>query len=424
MHTSDLINRKLALPETIDSYFLLLRFLTVAAGLLWYVIIPYDSGRTEILAWLLAVYAVYSCLLYVAIYRRPQAIRVFYSVTLGVDLLFVYVLVAHVGRLVGSYFLAFYLLVAMHSFYFGLAIGLVGALFSSLLYTATYLSSNAYLIVPWPDFLLRITFLFLIALSLGLLAGREKAMRRELESLNRDLLRKNTILEQTYRYLSIGKLIGEIAEGINGPCGTIAARSELLMYEARDRNLDASFVKGLKVINHCAHQVAQVIKSLLTFSKQKVSMESVDVNQLIEETLLLMEVESMGKSVRVEKDLTPTLPPVKGDPYELKGVLINLISNAIDAMPTGGKIAVSTELSSNDSGEVRCTIADSGTGIPAEELDRIFNPFFTTKQHNGGVGLGLSTSLSVMKKHNGMITVRSKPGEGTSFSLTLPSYSA
>ncbi|TAK08334.1 HAMP domain-containing histidine kinase [bacterium] len=104
-------------------------------------------------------------------------------------------------------------------------------------------------------------------------------------------------------------------------------------------------------------------------------------------------------------------------------VLINLIGNGVDALRNGGTITIATQIDSNskDGGEVTCTITDNGTGIPEENLQRIFNPFFTTKRNTGGIGLGLSISLSVMKKHNGLITVRSKLGEGSTFKISLPS---
>lgn len=418
-----IVKRAVPLPETVDFFFLILRLFTILGGVLWYLIVPYEPSRKEFLAWLLVFYTIYSCLLYVGIGRWPKEIRGFYLTTLGVDLFFVFALVRYVGQITGSFYIAFYLLVAIHSFYFGLRVGLVTALLSSLLYAYVYIDVSGPSLVPWPDFLMRIVFLFLIAVSLGLLAEREKGMRKKLEELNRELSRKNSILEQTYQHLSIGKLIGEIAQGINSPCGIMAARSEVLMQDAKDRGLAEEFVKGLEVINKYSYQVAQVIRSLLSFSKQKgFEMKPLDLNHLVEETLLLVERESKERGVKVEKGLMSGLPPIMGDPYELKGVLINLISNAMDAVSRGGTIGITTQLASGDNGVVECTVTDNGSGISEENRDRIFNPFFTTKDNAGGIGLGLSTSLSVMKKHNGLITVKSKPGEGSSFSLSLPSY--
>ena len=166
-----------------------------------------------------------------------------------------------------------------------------------------------------------------------------------------------------------------------------------------------------------------IIKSLLNFSKHEgFEKRALDLNQLVEETLLLTQRELEEKGVRVEKQLAPALPAVLGDSFELKGVLINLLSNAMDALPEGGVIGVATHFDAKTSGEVICTVRDNGKGIPEEYQERIFNPFFTTKEKTGGIGLGLSTSLSIMKKHNGMIAVKSKSGEGSAFSFALPSY--
>ena len=419
------LQRWFALPETLDLYFLLLRLSTVLGGLVWYLAVPYEASRRDVLVWLVAGYAVYSCLLYGAIFRWPKRIRVLYLATLATDLMFVFVLVRYVGHLSSSFFIAFYLIAAIHSFYFGLRVGIFTAVAASLLYLKAYGDLAVFGFIPWQDFLLRVTFLFLIAVSLGLLAQREKAMRIKVEELNRELARKNSILEQNYRHLSIGKLIGEIAAGINSPCGLMAIRSEVLMAEARENNYPSEFVNGLELINRCSHQVGQIIKSLLNFSKHEgFEKNLLDINQLVEETLLLTQGELEEHGVRVEKSLAAGLPAVLGDASELKGVLINLISNAMEALQEGGVIRLATHVDSSNSREVVCTVTDNGKGIPEEYQERMFNPFFTTKEKTGGIGLGLSTSLSIMKKHNGMIKVNSLPGKGSSFSLVIPSHSA
>lgn len=418
-----ILRGKLSLPEAVDCYFLLLRLLTIVGGLVWFGVVPYALSQRAILGWLLVSYVGYSCFLYAGVFCWPRAIRTFYLTALFVDLIFVFALVHFVGQLAGSFFIAFYLLVAVHSFYFGLGVGLGAAFVSSMLYAWIYFERSGLATLPWFDFLLRITFLFLIALSMGLLANREKQMREKVEELNRDLSRKNNILEQAYRHLSIGKLIGEIAEGINSPCAIMATRSELLIEEAKEKNLPVEFIRGLKVINRSSHQVAQVVKSLLTFSKQNsFDMKPLDLNELVEDTLVLMEREFKDKGVHLQKRLGAGLPAILADAYELKGVLIHLISNGIDATRNGGTIGVTTGNGPNSGKEVVCSVSDDGIGIPEENLEKIFNPFFTTKHNEEGIGLGLSTSLSVMKKHNGSITVKSKPGEGATFFLSLPSH--
>jgi len=423
MVSRDPIKYKLPLGDTVDLYFLLLRLLTVAGGAMYYFFTGPDYSAHQVFIRFFPFYLFYSVLLYAAIYRWPGAVRSLYLIALVVDMLFIFLLILFVGLFVGSFFVAFYLLVAIHSFYFGLRLGLAAALVASLLYGYAYVVLDGISLIPWADFLVRVAFLFLIAMSLGLLAEREKRARKTVEELNLELSRKNSVLEQAYRHLSIGKLIGEISASINSPCGIMSARSEILTQEAREKGFPSEFIKGLEVIRKYSHQVAQVTKTLSTLSKQKsFEMKSLDLNQLIEENLLLMERGLTERGIKVAMRLAPRLPPIWGDVYELKGMLIHLLSNAMDALPQGGTIEIVTRLGSGDSGSVECTITDNGGGIPEDNLERIFNPFFTTKQDTGGIGLGLSNSLSVMKKHNGIITVKSKPGQGSSFSLSLPAH--
>lgn len=417
------LRRKLPLADTVDLYFLLLRFLTVAGGAGYYFFTGSDYSAHQVFVRFFPFYLLYSGLLYAAIFRWPGAIRAFYLIALVADMLFIFLLILFVGLSVGSFFIAFYLLAAIHAFYFGLRVGLGAALAASLLYGYAYLVLDGPSLIPWPDFFVRVAFLFLIALSLGLLAQREKQARRTVEALNLELARKNSVLEQAYRHLSIGKLVGEISASINSPCGILAARSEVLTQEAKERELPPEFIKGLEVIKRCSYQVAQVTRTLSVLSKQKsFEMKSLDLNQLIEENLLMMERGLTERGIKVATTLAPRLPPIWGDAYELKGVLINLLSNAMDALPQGGAIDIATRLGSADERSVECIVTDNGAGIPEENLDKIFNPFFTTKQDTGGIGLGLSTSLGVLKKHNGIITVKSRLGQGSSFSFSLPAH--
>ena len=416
------LRQKLILPERVDYYFLLLRLLTIAGGLVWYLVIPHDAGQRNFQAWLLILYTLYSCLLYGCIFRWPRSIKRFYLATFLVDLVFVSVLVRYAGAFTGSFFIAFYLLVAIHSYYFGLWLALGMSAMASVFYSAIYFDLVGSSSLDLPDLVVRLTFLFLIALSLGLLTEREKHMRAEVKKLNQELAHKNSILEQSYQNFSIGKLVGEIAEGINDPCGTMSLRSEVLMGMADKETLPPEFVEGLEVINRSSHQLSRVVKALLALSRcTELQMKALDLNQLIEETLLLMDKSFQQKTIRLEKSLEPSLPSVLGDTYELGGVLVNLLSNAKDALPRGGTIGISTQTRSGNGGrEVECTVSDNGEGIRAEHLQRIFSPFFTTKESRGGIGLGLSSSLRAMKNHDGLITVSSKPGEGSIFSMYLP----
>ncbi len=405
--------------ERVDLYFLFLRLLTILGGLLWLLFVPEDPLHRTVLSWLFVGYVVYSMTLYTGILSWPRWVKRLYLTAMVIDLGFIFALILFVGRLRGSFFIAFYLLVAIHAFYFGLPVGLIAALASSGLYGVLYLSLHGPAIIPVQDFLLRLSFLFLIAVSLGLLAGRERRDREKIQGLNRQLHHRNLILEQVYHYLSIGKLIGRIAHNVNNPAGIVMLKAALLVQEAKELKLPDEFIKGLEVILMHVHRITWVIRLLLPFSgRGDFRLRPLDLNDIVQEALLLLEDEFRERKVVVRTDLDGN-HPILGDDQSLREVLLNLLSNALDALPNGGTIEVLTR---EEEGMVKCVIADNGVGIPAEDLERIFDPFFTTKGNNG-IGLGLSITLGIMKRHNGLISVQSEPGKGTAFTLSFPRYS-
>ncbi|MFQ5853362.1 MAG: hypothetical protein ACE5JU_22610, partial [Candidatus Binatia bacterium] len=199
----------------LDLWFLGLRLVTFLVGVAWYILVPYDPNTQSILGLLLSGFAGYTVLLYAGIFLWPKKIRGFYLLTLAMDLLFIFLALRYVTQLQGSFFIAFYLLVGLHSFYFGPLIGLTAATVASCLYAYLFIYFDYPL--PFPDLLLRTSFLFLVATVFGLVALKERADRERIERLNRDLSHRNMVLQQTYRFLSIGKLIPTIAERINNP---------------------------------------------------------------------------------------------------------------------------------------------------------------------------------------------------------------
>jgi signal transduction histidine kinase len=143
----------------------------------------------------------------------------------------------------------------------------------------------------------------------------------------------------------------------------------------------------------------------------------VDLNKVIRETISLIEHQLQKAHIEVKLNLEQELPLVKGNHGKLQQVFLNLFLNARDAMDLGGILAVSTH--SNDN-LVRIDVADSGQGIPQEHLQRIYDPFFTTKPARKGTGLGLSVSYGIVQEHGGAIEVQSQPGAGTRFHLDFP----
>jgi len=407
--------------STVDWYFLALRLLVAAGGGVWLISIQLGEAPRAAATRALTGYVIFSILLYAAIVRWPERIRQLYLMAVFVDTVLVYVLVRFVGENRGSYFILFYLLIAVSSFYFGSAIGLGFAVLASVLYVHIYLTGGRPAPYPWHDFALRVSFLLLTGLSLGLLSEREKRDRVKIQELNEELIRKNVILEQAYRYLSLGRLSAGIAESVNNPISILMGRIDLLLREARQHALPRAVVADLEVAARHAQRVAMVAKSLLAFSRrQTCERRPVNLNEIVEEALLLMEPEFGRHGIVLKKELAGALPLINGDRHSLNEVMVNLLSNAVDALPDGGTIRVATSADGSGGGVVECVVADDGVGIPREHLERIFEPFFSTKGDRHGVGLGLSTALRIMKQHGGLIRVESEPKRGTTFTMVFP----
>lgn len=179
----------------------------------------------------------------------------------------------------------------------------------------------------------------------------------------------------------------------------------------------------LDVLHRHAERVTRIVQGLLSFARQSGrNLEPVDLNQVVDETLLLVEKQLAKDGIALARRLTPGLPPIQGDPTALQQVLMNLVLNAREAMKGQGEILVETDLTAGRPDQVRLVVRDTGPGIPAEVLPKIFDPFFTTKPD--GTGLGLSISYGIVREHHGTVDVESATGKGTTFVLTFPASAA
>jgi signal transduction histidine kinase len=150
-------------------------------------------------------------------------------------------------------------------------------------------------------------------------------------------------------------------------------------------------------------------------------MEPTDINRAITEGLFFLENQALFHNIRIIKELDPFLPFVKGNAGQLKQVFMNIIVNAAEAIHGSGTLTITTNVAP-DRKRVFVEFTDTGEGIPEENLTRIFDPFFTTKDVGRGTGLGLATSYGIVEEHGGKISVKSKVGEGTTFTIELPTY--
>ena len=174
----------------------------------------------------------------------------------------------------------------------------------------------------------------------------------------------------------------------------------------------------LKLLQNESLKIREIVRALLDFSRQReFSKELADVRRAVADTIALVHRHAELSNVVIQEHHSEKLPLVEIDVPQCKQVFLNLITNALDAMPQGGVLSVRTVPAG---GMVTIEFADSGVGIPEANLGRIFEPFFTTKPAVKGTGLGLSVSLGIIQSHGGTIEVQSEPGKGSRFTVALP----
>jgi PAS domain S-box-containing protein len=222
-------------------------------------------------------------------------------------------------------------------------------------------------------------------------------------------------MSQTEKLTSLGLLAAGVAHEVNTPLAVISNYIQMLAKQMPDGDPRHSIIE--KIVKQ-TFRASEIVNNLLNFSRTGAGeLADVDLNRVVEETLSLVAHPLKTSQIRVVKQLTDGLPPVRGSANKLQQVFLNLFLNARDAMPTGGMLEVRTTA---HNGSVEIEVVDTGNGIPREHIHRIFDPFFTTKATGRGTGLGLSVSYGIIKEHAGRIDVRSTPGRGTSFHVEFP----
>ena len=222
-------------------------------------------------------------------------------------------------------------------------------------------------------------------------------------------------LRHADRLATIGQLAAGVAHELNEPLGTILGFAQLIQ---KQPGLPEAVAPDLeKIVITCLH-AREIIRKLMLFARQMPPQKTrVDLNAVIEEALYLLESRCSGAGIALVRRLSGRLPAITADRSQLHQVLVNLAVNAIQAMPAGGTLTVGTRASGR---HVVLRVEDNGIGMNKEALDRIFIPFYTTKDINEGTGLGLPVVHGIVTSHGGTIDVTSAPGVGTRFEIRLP----
>ncbi len=229
-------------------------------------------------------------------------------------------------------------------------------------------------------------------------------------------------LYKSAKLAAIGELAAGVAHEINNPLTGILASAVLLKSKTRP---GGSSEKNLSMIESEALRARDIVRNLLDFAHMgnKIKPEVVSIGSLVEQTLFLMRHQTEKAGVRVMTRLDNDLPHLSLDANQMKQVFINIIQNAVQAMPGGGELVITASQTGGGSGGVRIGFSDDGIGMNDGQVARIFDPFFTTKRVGEGTGLGLSVSHRIVSEHGGEIRVRSKPSKGSTFTVVLPSNS-
>jgi PAS domain S-box-containing protein len=218
---------------------------------------------------------------------------------------------------------------------------------------------------------------------------------------------------------ALGTLSAGIAHELNNPLGIISSRIELMLLESEDEQAGATAREDLGVIHRQVQRLARLVQGLLSYARpSEHEHRPVDLNHVVEETMLLAEKQLVKKGIKTSITLDRRLPRILGQLNSLEQVVLNLVTNAEQAIDGPGDLRITTRPVANEPGWIELIVADTGRGIPADQLAKIFDPFFTTK--SAGTGLGLSISRRIVADHGGRIQIHSRPAEGTEFVLRFP----
>jgi signal transduction histidine kinase len=224
-------------------------------------------------------------------------------------------------------------------------------------------------------------------------------------------------LLQQEKLASVGQLAAGVAHEINNPLGSVLLYADILRKETPDDNPQQR--QDLKMIIREATRCKVIVDDLLNFSRQnEILAQDTDINQLLRELAEEADKKELYQAIDIVSEMDPGLPSIQADPLQLRQVFLNLMNNAAEAMPRGGKLILRTGQGPAP-GLITIEVQDTGHGISEEHMKKIFTPFFTTKPIGKGTGLGLAIIYGIVKMHQGQIRVESKVGRGTRFTITL-----
>lgn len=408
----------------VDLTFLILRLISLAGGLFWLITAPLSPDEQAILTNALILFGLYSLGCYTIIFLEPAWLRKVYLVSLFLDLIFLSYLVHSKPDLENSFFVGYYLLTCLHTIYFGLRFGLVVAALSTLQYLASIFHNIGQ--YSWTELAVRIVFLYLIAVPVGLLSEKTKKDKQVVENLNEELASSLNILKETQQKLieaekfsALGRITAYITHEIRNPLTAVGGFARRLKKKLADGSQERAYAS---MIIQEASRLEKILLDTLIYGKaHDLQLTRNNINSLVSSTITLYRDLCREQNVLLDLRLMPDIPPGRINPEQLRQALDSLIINSIQAMPDGGNLSISTGLQERqDTIFLTVRVSDTGGGMSPETMDYIFEPFYSTKKIGPGTGLGLPIVKKIVEEHQGFIEIESHPGEGTCVILFLP----
>ena len=368
-------------------------------------------------------FALYKLGIFALVTVYPRSTRSIFLGALGIDLLLVFVLIFLTGGGYSLFYLLFFPLVAVNSYYFGPWLGLAAALIAGGLYAAA-----AALATPWvgwtPVTILAVLF-GLPAVTVGIVAVRERGARAEVERLNAEVTGTLTRLQAAQQELlvaermaTVGRLSLKVAHEVRNPIAAIELNAEMLQDIVRGHpGSDMDEATGLvAAIRDQVTTLDALTEEYLAFARfPKPHFEDESINHLLEELAAFVRPVATRQGLTIHVATDPAVPLLEIDRALLRQAILNLVKNAMEALSRGGALTIESRC---DGDAVEIAVSDTGGGITLEVGQHLFEPFFTTKPQ--GTGLGLSITRQIIEEHGGDLAWRNREGAGATFVIRLP----
>jgi signal transduction histidine kinase len=233
------------------------------------------------------------------------------------------------------------------------------------------------------------------------------------------VLQRQDLLVKAHKLKAVGTLTAGVAHELNNPINNIMLSAGTLEEDYRDFT-DEERLEVVRDLVSESERAQKIVRNLLDFAREsEAEVDALDACEIVEETLRLAANQIKLSGTKVDHECPEHLPPLHGDRQQLQQVFLNMVLNALEAMPGGGELKISLDLDKSRE-RVAIEFQDTGVGIPEQHLEDIFDPFYSSRASGEGTGLGLSVSLGIIRQHGGDIRVRSRVGVGTTFEVLLP----